>query len=111
MHVQSVWPLTALLTVALIVGYSPLAVAASSTYTSVSSSMSSVSGSGSTAEATISGQNGQIVVNGDRIEVKDGKLTWNGVPYGEVDERAVVKYTVNGGEKRLFVDGVERKAR
>lgn len=110
MNLQTVLLLAASVTLVLMVGQSPSAVAGSSSYTSASSSISSVSGSGLTAEATISGRNGQIVVNGDRIEVKDGKLTWNGVPYGRVDERAVVKYTVKDGVKKLFVDGVERKA-
>lgn len=50
-----------------------------------------------------------IIINGDRVEIKDGKLTLNGVSYGTVSKQSVVKYTVNGKVKKLLVDGVERK--
>ncbi|HET8700500.1 MAG TPA: hypothetical protein VFL97_02400 [Nitrococcus sp.] len=55
------------------------------------------------------GQNGVITINGDRVEVKDGKLTLNGISYGTVGEQSVVKYIVHGSAKRLLVDGAERK--
>lgn len=71
-------------------------------------SVSSVSLGGSRAEAVISGRQGTISLNGDRVEVRDGKLTWNGVSYGTVGKNSVVKYTVDGSVKKLFVDGVER---
>ncbi|WP_156776866.1 hypothetical protein [Nitrococcus mobilis] len=74
----------------------------------MSSSISTGSGSSSTAQATITGQNGLIIINGDRVEVKNGKLFLNGVSYGAVNERSVVKYTVQGNVKKLFVDGVAR---
>jgi len=70
---------------------------------------SSVTNGQSTAEATVSGQNGVITVNGDKVEIKDGRLSVNGIPYGTVGAHSVVKYTVNGKVKKLFVDGVERK--
>ncbi|MCO6440031.1 MAG: hypothetical protein J5I81_02855 [Nitrococcus mobilis] len=94
---------------ALATGHSLSAGAAgTSVTTSVSSSISTRSGSGSTAQASVSGQNGLIVINGDRVEVKDGKLFLNGVSYGTVGERSVVKYTVKGNVKKLSVDGVAR---
>lgn len=71
-------------------------------------SVSSVSHGGSRAEAVISGRQGTISLNGDRVEVRDGKLMWNGVSYGTVGKHSVVKYTVDGSVKKLFVDGVER---
>ncbi|MGX2040794.1 hypothetical protein ACWJKU_11785 [Methylocaldum sp. MU1018] len=74
----------------------------------VSSSISSVSNGNSSAQAVITGQRGTVALNGDRIEVKDGRLTWNGVPHGTVGKNSVVKYIVNGTVKKLFVDGIER---
>ncbi|HYE35361.1 hypothetical protein [Methylocaldum sp.] len=85
------------------------AFAATNSSSTVSSSISSVSVGGSHAQAVITGQHGTIALNGDRVEVKDGRLTWNGVPHGVVGKNSVVKYTVNGTVKKLFVDGVERR--
>lgn len=64
----------------------------------------------STAQATMRGKNGAINLNGDRVELKEGKLTVNGTSYGSVDAQSIVKYTVKGKEKKLWVDGVERSA-
>lgn len=97
------------LTLALATGQNPAAIAGTSISSTVISSTSSVSGSSSTAEATLTGQNGVIIINGDRVEVKNGKLSLNGVSYGTVGKQSVVKYTVQGRVKKLLVDGVERK--
>lgn len=97
------------LALALVTAHNPLAIAATSTGAAIISSTSSVSGNRSTAEATLTGQNGVLIVNGDRVELNDGELTLNGVSYGTVSKRSVVKYTVKGNVKRLLVDGVERK--
>lgn len=64
---------------------------------------------GSTVEAAVSGRNAVIDVNGDHVEIKDGRLTLNGVSYGRVQERSTVIYRIVGGEKRLLVDGVVRR--
>jgi hypothetical protein len=82
--------------------------AATVSSSTVIQSVSSVSVGGSHAEAVISGPHGTISLNGDRVEVRDGKLTVNGVSYGTVGKNSVVKYTVHGSVKKLFVDGVER---
>jgi hypothetical protein len=91
-------------------GQGTAAYAANVSSSTVSSSVSSVSLGGSHAQAVISGQQGIISINGDRVEVKDGRLTWNGVSYGTVGKNSVVKYIANGSVKKLFVDGVERSA-
>jgi hypothetical protein len=57
----------------------------------------------------MSGGNSVSIVNGDRVQIKGGKVTVNGSSYGAVKENAVVKYVVKRDEKKLFVDGVERK--
>jgi|GEM_PF-1709631 len=90
-------------------GHGASAFAVNNSSSIVSSSISSVSIGGSHAQAVITGQHGIIALNGDQVEVKDGRLTWNGVPHGTVGKNSVVKYVVNGSVKKLFVDGVERQ--
>lgn len=97
------------LTLALATASNPSAGAGTSASSTVISSISSGSGSSSTAEATVTGQNGVISINGDRVEITAGKLSLNGVSYGTVGEQSVVKYIVKDGVKKLLVDGVERK--
>ncbi|QFU00525.1 hypothetical protein FIU83_02585 [Halomonas sp. THAF5a] len=82
------------------------AVAGSATGAIVSSA---VSDGHATAEAVVTGPNAVIAVNGDRVEIKQGRLSLNGVPYGTVDERSVVIYRVTGVSKTLLVDGRERR--
>lgn len=82
------------------------AVAGSATGAIVSSA---VSGGHATAEAVVTGPNAVIAVNGDRVEIKQGRLSLNGVSYGTVDERSVVTYRVTGVRKTLLVDGRERR--
>ncbi len=108
MHSFALLLFIALFMFALTIGHSPSAVAGTSVSSSVSSSISMGSGSSSTAQASVTGQNGLIVINGDRVEVKDGKLFLNGVSYGRVGKHSVVKYTVKGNVKQLFVDGIAR---
>jgi hypothetical protein len=96
-------------TLACLMGQGALVSAAGISSSVVSSSISSVSVGGSHAQAVITGQHGTIALNGDRVEVKDGRLTWNGVPYGTVGKNSVVKYIVNGSVKKLFVDEIERQ--
>ncbi|BBA33256.1 uncharacterized protein sS8_1296 [Methylocaldum marinum] len=82
--------------------------AASISNSTISSSVSSVSLGHANGQAVISGQQGKISLNGDRVEVRDGRVTWNGVSYGAVGKKSIVTYVVDGSVKRLFVDGVER---
>ncbi|WP_192035343.1 hypothetical protein [Halomonas sp. YLGW01] len=63
------------------------------------------SGAGSVVEAAVSGRNAVIEVNGDHVELADGRLTLNGTPYGRVDERSTVIYRLEDGERSLRVDG------
>jgi hypothetical protein len=94
------------LVLALTAGHGASALAAS-----VSSSVvtSSVSGGSSTVEAVVTGPNAVIAVNGDRVEIKDGRLSVNGVAYGTVGEQSTVTYRVEGKVRTLLVDGVERR--
>jgi len=73
-----------------------------------SAAVSAVSGAPATVEAVLTGPNAQVVVNGDRIELRDGRLSINGASYGAVGARSVVRYRVRAGERTVLVDGVVR---
>lgn len=60
------------------------------------------------ASASMTGKNGIITINGDTVQVDNGKLTVNGLFYGMVDQHAVIRYNVHNGIKKLFVDNTER---
>lgn len=57
------------------------------------------------SQGSMSGQNGVITVGDDVVQVKDGRLSLNGVAYGTVRPDSQVSYTVRGQEKQLRVDG------
>lgn len=61
------------------------------------------------SSATLIGRNGLVRVDGDTIEARNGRLTVNGLPYGEVGDKSVIRYTVKGKDKTLTVDGVVRR--
>lgn len=63
----------------------------------------------SQSDVTFSGSHGIYRVGSDVIENNNGVLTINGVPYGNVGPRSVVRYTVRGDRKILSVDGVVRR--
>lgn len=67
-----------------------------------------IGGGQSSMDAVISGQNGVIAFQDDRVVVEEGRLTLNGIPYGTVGPQSIVRFTVHSGVKRLLVDGVER---
>ena len=93
----------------LCLGVAAVPVAAAAATTVLSSTRSATSSNQSTsAESSISGTNGVIVVNGDTVKLQAGKLTLNGVPYGTVGNRSIVRYSVKGQVKKLFVDDLER---
>jgi hypothetical protein len=71
--------------------------------------INSTSSASSGSSARFTGKKGRVSVNGDLVQARDGVLTVNDVPYGTVDEKSVVQYTVRDGEKILTVDGVPRK--
>lgn len=60
------------------------------------------------SSATLIGRNGLVRIGGDTIEARNGRLTVNGLPYGEVGDKSVIRYTVKGKDKTLTVDGVVR---
>jgi len=60
------------------------------------------------SSATLIGKNGLARVDGDTIEARNGRLTVNGLPYGEVQDKSVIRYTTKGKEKTLTVDGLVR---
>lgn len=60
------------------------------------------------SSATSIGRNGLVRVDGDTIETINGRLSVNGLPYGEVGDKSVIRYTVKGKNKTLTVDGVVR---
>lgn len=61
--------------------------------------------------ATLIGKNGLARLNSDTIQTRNGLLTVNGIPYGQVGEKSLVRYTAKGNEKVLTVDGVVRTPR
>lgn len=87
----------------------PDAADGASASASTSSSTSASNNTSSGSSATFRGRNASISVDGDLVQARDGVLSVNGVPYGRVDQNAVVNYSVKNGEKRLTVDNVERK--
>lgn len=74
----------------------------------ISAGVSSASGESTAVEAVLVGANAGVAVNGDRVELHDGRLIVNGVSYGTVKAQAVVRYRVRGGERTVLVDGVVR---
>jgi hypothetical protein len=98
-----------ILVLSLTLGLVVTAIHAATTITSSTLSTTDSSQSNNTsAESTISGTNGVIVVNGDTVKMQAGKLTLNGVSYGTVGDRSIVRYSVKGQIKKLFVNDVER---
>ncbi len=75
----------------------------------VASSSSSSSSAGKTAEGSIVGE-GSISVANHRVEVKGGKVTVDGVSFGEASESSTVRYLVTPSGAKLFVDGQLRNA-
>ncbi|WP_163558002.1 hypothetical protein [Halomonas sp. NO4] len=71
--------------------------------------VSSSAGGHASAEAVITGPDAAVAVNGDRLEVRDGRLTLNGVAYGRVADGETVTYRVRDGVRTLQVDGVPRE--
>lgn len=82
----------------------------SSASTASSSITSSVStSSDSNSELTFTGNSGRHKVNEDVVEVKNGVLEVNGISYGRVSDEAVIKYTVHGNKKAVYINGELRK--
>lgn len=109
MGTKTVRILVTSLTLGLGVAAIPAAAATATTVISSTRSATPSNQSNSTSsESSISGTNGVIVVNGDTVKLQVGKLTLNGVPYGTVGNRPIVRYSVKGQVKKLFVDDVER---
>jgi hypothetical protein len=65
--------------------------------------------SGTFTEIAFVGGNGTYTAGSDKVVVKDGLITVNGVSYGKISSRSQVQYTIRNGKKTLTVDGVERK--
>ena len=84
--------------------------AAQAWQSSASSVSSGAASAGSSSEAIFTGNDGRHIVDGDVVEIKAGRLSVNGLPYGRVKTQSVVRYSVQGKKKTLFVDGVERKS-
>jgi hypothetical protein len=106
MGTKTVSILISSLTLGLCIVNAPSAVAV--TAITSSTAITSTQNNNTSAESTIIGSNGVIMVNGDTVKVQDGKVTVNGIAYGTIDKQSVVKYSVKGSVKKLFVDGVER---
>jgi hypothetical protein len=83
-------------------------VAIAATAVTSAAAGSTQSSQSNSSESTITGSNGVIIVNGDTVKVENGRLTVNGVSYGTVENQSVVRYSVKGDTKKLFVDDVER---
>jgi hypothetical protein len=75
----------------------------------VSSSASVSSAKGSNTSIAFTGGSGTYTADGDKIVVKDGIITVNGVSYGKVTNRSRIQYNIRDGKKTLTVDGAERK--
>ncbi len=86
-----------------------VSVHSSASAASFSTSSSASNSSGANSELTFTGNRGIHKVNEDVLEVKDGTLEVNGVSYGKISDRSIIKYTVQGNEKTIYVDGVVRK--
>jgi hypothetical protein len=82
--------------------------ASSSSSTSSSSTSSSSDGR---QEISLTGENGHAELAGDRIEVKAGTVSVNGVSYGAVPKGAQVQYVVTPNARTLFVAGQPRNAK
>ncbi|TCS36314.1 hypothetical protein EDC30_107131 [Paucimonas lemoignei] len=63
------------------------------------------------SEVSFSGNDGRHEVNGDVLEVRQGRLSVNGEYYGTVKSDSMIRYTVRGGQKKLTVDGKPRPLR
>ncbi|MDQ9171775.1 hypothetical protein Q8A64_15280 [Oxalobacteraceae bacterium R-40] len=62
----------------------------------------------SQSQATISGHNGIIAINGDTVRISRGALSVNGISYGNVGAEDRIEYRVQNGKKSLTVNGVAR---
>lgn len=71
----------------------------------------SSSPSGTSSEASFTGNDGRHNVNGDIVEVRHGRLTVNGEPYGTVGPESFIRYRIRGDKKTLIVDGKVRPLR
>lgn len=88
-----------------VVGYASVGLAASS----ASSAVVNAGGGTTAAEVVVTGPHAVVVVNGDRLELREGRLRVNGIAFGTVDERAIVTYRVRDGVASVLVDGVVRR--
>jgi hypothetical protein len=110
LHMKTAAVLSAVFSIGSISGCNSSVNASSSASTSsTSSSSSSDSSAGSHSEIAFTGNSGVHRVNGDVIEARDGVLTVNGVSYGKVTDQSVIKYSVRGDKKTVYVDGAVRK--
>ncbi len=108
MGTKTVCILVSSLTLGLGVAAIPVATAATTITSSTLSTTDSSQSNNTSAKSTITGTNGVIMVNGDTVKIQAGKLTLNSVSYGTVGDRSIVRYSVKGQIKKLFVDDVER---
>lgn len=83
--------------------HSSVSVASSFMTSSVSDS------SHSNSELTFTANSGRHTVNDDVVEVKSGVLEVNGIPYGKVSDKSVIKYIVYGNKKAIYIDGKLRE--
>ena len=74
----------------------------------VASSSSSSSKGGTNTSLAFVGGNGNYAAGDDKIVVKNGVITINGVSYGKVSERSQIQYNIRDGKKTLTVDGAPR---
>ena len=81
-----------------------------SSSSSTSSASVSLSSDGR-QEISLTGENGQAELAGDRIEVKAGTVSVNGVSYGILPKGAQVQYVVTSNARTLFVAGQPRNAK
>lgn len=82
-----------------------------SSSSSTSSASSAFSSSDERQEISLTGENGHAELAGDRIEVKAGTVSVNGVSYGTVPKGAQVQYVVTSNARTLFVGGQPRNAK
>ncbi len=69
----------------------------------------SMGNGGSQSVASISGSHSLVMINGDTLKISGGRLSVNGVSYGQVAEDDRVEYRVQNGRKSLTVNGVPRE--